>query len=127
MVDSNFVYEEGDPVDIGSHGQHDYVFSAGEKVNDVGLLTQSANVCPVQSSRYPPSRCRVNVYPFGAEVGSRITRDDGFSTVYTRTAPYWFLAGGEVYGGNNTLDNVVFYNKQLTDEEIQSEAAAFGF
>lgn len=36
MTDSNYVFEAGEPIDVGSHGQHDYVFHSGDPVLDRG-------------------------------------------------------------------------------------------
>jgi len=37
MPDSDYVFEDGEPITIGSHGDHDYVFSKGEPVPDTGV------------------------------------------------------------------------------------------
>lgn len=39
MAQSDFVYDSGTPIDIGSHGEHDYVFHSGEPVVDTGEST----------------------------------------------------------------------------------------
>lgn len=36
MAESDYIYEQGEPISEGSHGQHDYVFSNGEPVPDTG-------------------------------------------------------------------------------------------
>lgn len=36
MADSDFVFEEGTAIRVGSHGDHDYVFAAGQEVTDSG-------------------------------------------------------------------------------------------
>jgi len=36
MVKSDYVFESGDPIDVGTHGEHDYVYHSGEAVNDSG-------------------------------------------------------------------------------------------
>lgn len=66
-------------------------------------------------------------YYDGVEVGSRITRDDGFNRNETDMNTYTFAGNDNSYGSENIIDNVVFYNRQLTDSEIQAEANAFGF
>lgn len=39
MADSEFVFEEGDPIFVGSHGDHDFVFANGAPVSDTGEST----------------------------------------------------------------------------------------
>jgi len=39
MVTSDFVFEEGEGIDVGTHGDHDYVFADGEPVPDTGQST----------------------------------------------------------------------------------------
>lgn len=36
MPDSSFVYEKGDPIQVGSHGDHSYVYHSGDPVTDSG-------------------------------------------------------------------------------------------
>lgn len=36
MPESDFVYEKGDAIDVGTHGDHDYVFAKGDPVQDTG-------------------------------------------------------------------------------------------
>lgn len=36
MVKSNFVFESGDAIEVGSHGGHDFVYAGGEEVEDRG-------------------------------------------------------------------------------------------
>lgn len=36
---SGFVFEEGEAIDVGSHGDHDFVFHEGEPVPDTGIST----------------------------------------------------------------------------------------
>ncbi|AGC34507.1 hypothetical protein HVTV-2_gp139 [Haloarcula virus HVTV-2] len=37
MVKSTFTFEEGEAIDVGGHGEHDYVFESGEPVTDSGI------------------------------------------------------------------------------------------
>lgn len=37
MPDSNFVFEAGEPINVGSHGETDYVYAAGEPVPNNGV------------------------------------------------------------------------------------------
>lgn len=37
MVDSTFVFESGDPIDVGSAGENDFVLAGGEQVTDGGV------------------------------------------------------------------------------------------
>ena len=39
MVDSSLTFEEGEPIQIGTHGQHDFVYEGGEPVVDRGQST----------------------------------------------------------------------------------------
>lgn len=39
MTDSSFVFEEGDPIEVGSHGDHDFVYHEGNPVLDGGQST----------------------------------------------------------------------------------------
>jgi len=39
MANSNFVFEEGEAIDVGRHGDHDYVYADGNKVVDAGDST----------------------------------------------------------------------------------------
>lgn len=39
MADSDFVFEEGKAIRVGSHGEHDFVFAGLEKVTDSGKST----------------------------------------------------------------------------------------
>jgi hypothetical protein len=36
MPSSDFVYEEGEPIDVGTHGDHDFLYHEGDPVNDSG-------------------------------------------------------------------------------------------
>jgi len=37
MADSTIVFEEGESIDVGSHGEHDFVYHEGEPVTDTGI------------------------------------------------------------------------------------------
>ena len=37
MEESDFVYEKGDPVSTGRHGEHDFLYIKGEPVPDEGV------------------------------------------------------------------------------------------
>lgn len=37
MPESDYVFERGEPIQVGSHGEHIYVFSQGEPVTDAGV------------------------------------------------------------------------------------------
>jgi len=37
MADSTFVYEQGEAISVGSHGDHDFVFHEGDPVTDTGI------------------------------------------------------------------------------------------
>jgi hypothetical protein len=37
MVDSEFVFDQGEPINIGSPGDHDFVLESGTQVNDSGV------------------------------------------------------------------------------------------
>lgn len=39
MPQSSYVFESGEAIEVGSHGQHDYVFSGGSPVSDTGQST----------------------------------------------------------------------------------------
>ncbi len=39
MADSTLTFQEGEPIEVGSHGQHDYVFEEGVEVVDAGEST----------------------------------------------------------------------------------------
>lgn len=36
MVDSDYIFESGDPIHVGSHGDHDYMFASGDAVTNGG-------------------------------------------------------------------------------------------
>lgn len=39
MSDSDFIFEDGQPITVGSHGEHDFVYAAGDRVTDSGRST----------------------------------------------------------------------------------------